>query len=91
MILTNLRNYQTKIMQKIQKNKNRILKVIMLSTEKICSMKRDKYVLAHPNEGLIKSFVEGLISISTDIKLGLTMKLNKLFKAYAATRTNKMK
>ena len=62
--------------------------------EEICSMKRDKYVLAHPNEGLIKSFVEGLLSIlfgSTDIKLGLTMKLNKLFKAYAATLTNKMK
>ena len=57
-------------------------------------MKRDNYVLAHPNEGLIKSFVEGLFSIlfgSTDVKLGLTMKLNKLFKAYAATLTSKMK
>ena len=62
--------------------------------EEICSVKRDKYVLAHPNEGLIKSFVEGLFSKlfgSTDIKLGLTMKLNKLFKTYAATLTSKMK
>ena len=28
--------------------------------EDICSMKRDKYVLSHPNEGQIKCFVEGL-------------------------------
>ena len=50
--------------------------------EEICSIKRDKYVLAHPNEGLIKSFVEGLFNIlfgSKDIKLSLTMKLNKQF------------
>ena len=57
-------------------------------------MKRDKYVLSHPNEGQIKCFVEGLsnkLMCNIDIKLCLTMKLDQQFNSYTDTLTNKVK
>jgi len=46
--------------------------------EDICSFKRDEYVLCYPNQGLIKTFVEGFLNklmCNAEIKLCLTMKL----------------
>ena len=51
-------------------------------------------MLSHPNEGQIKSFVEGLsnqLMCNVNIKLCLTMKLNQQFNLYAETLTNKLK
>ena len=53
--------------------------------EHICSKKREEYVLRPPNEGQIKSYVEGLLRelmCNAEIKLCLTLKLQKLFPVY---------
>ena len=60
----------------------------------ICKNKRELYVLRPPNETTIHSYVDDLIGNlmrNPEIKLCLTMKLNKMFNSYTKTLTNKMK
>ena len=62
--------------------------------EQICSKKREEYVLRPPNEGQVKSYVEGLLRAlmcNAEIKLCLTLKLRKLFPVYTEKFSNKMK
>ena len=80
--------------QSFEKRKEEFRDYYAEHREDICSVKRDKYVLCHPKEGLIKAYAEGLLNkllCNAEIKLCLTMKLNKLFKSYTKTLTNKMK
>ena len=60
----------------------------------ICKNKRELYVLRPPSETTVKSYVDDLIGnlmCNPEIKLCLTMKLNKLFNSYTKTLTNKIK
>ena len=62
--------------------------------EEICRKKREEYVLRVPNEGLVKSFVKGLISqfvCNPEVKLSLTLELSKQFKSYTEKLSNKLK
>ena len=62
--------------------------------EEICTKKREEYVLRPPNEGLVKSYVEGLLGEfmgNPEIKLCLTLKLRKQFPSYTEKLSNKMK
>ena len=62
--------------------------------EEICSKKREEYALRPPNEGLVKSCVEGLLGEflhNPEVKLCLTLKLCKQFPSYTEKLSNKMK
>ena len=62
--------------------------------EEICSKKRKECVLRAPKEGLVKSYVEGLLNEfmrNPEVKLSLTLKLCKQFKSYTEKLSNKLK
>ena len=66
----------------------------MLFREEVCSKKKEEYALRLPNEGLVKSYVEGLLSEfmrNPEVKLCLTLKLCKQFPSYIEKLSNKMK
>ena len=62
--------------------------------EQICGKKREEYVLRPPNEGLVKSYVKGILNQllhNPEVKLCLTSKLHKEFPSYTKKLSNKMK
>ncbi|XP_065890290.1 axoneme-associated protein mst101(2)-like [Dysidea avara] len=76
-----------------EKRKNEFKDNYSEHREEICSMKRDQYVLRAPNEGLVNTFVDNLLSeflLNADLKVCLTTKLHDHFKSYAEKLSKKM-
>ena len=62
--------------------------------EEVCSNKREEYTLRPPNEGQVKSYVEGLLDEfmhNPEVKLCLTLRLCEQFPSYTQKLSNKMK